>query len=95
MYVVNFRKNKDWIRRTPKRENFLSDFNISSATLYLTLKIMVNSHTKLGFFCVHNTNSLASLIYYRFISGYIVWITFTLDAFNDLDSWACDIGKHI
>ena len=49
MYDVNLSKNRDCLRRRPERERFSSDFNRSSANLSLTLKLMVNSHTKLGF----------------------------------------------
>ena len=41
----------------------------------------------------HTTGPPASLTYSRVVSGDSFWISFNIDALNDLDIWVCDIGN--
>ena len=41
----------------------------------------------------HTTDPPASLTYSRVVSRDSVWIALNIDALNDLDIWACDIGN--
>ena len=41
----------------------------------------------------HTADPPASITYYTVVYRYSVWIDFTLDALNDINIWACDIGN--
>ena len=62
--------------------------------LILGIKTGGKSKGKDRFFASgHTTDPPSSLTYYNIISRYSVWLHFTLDALNDIDIWACDIGN--